>query len=420
MTAQPAAKRSFKQALFGKVYSIASKPGWFRWALLAIAALVFVLVALAFCGGTTYQDDPSTMVPRSARMYMETRDLDSLLRTSAGWKLWKSERRAKSDEQRNQLQIDLAGLIGSQVAGLGTRLPLAWLVDAKQAAYCVNQDEEGQESWALFLRNDNASQVLSDIAVEPGLNVEAVSGTTIAGVSKLTGTGTGELYFGILTPWLIISSQATLPQFAIENSRRPAFSLSRSGLLPQWRRGVVMRGVVNPAFQIERAVPSVNSVVGNWIDPDVRVSYTAKTGRNGIEVTYDSRQLAERVAGSGLWPLFAVLLAVLGILALVVVFAIVLVMVGWGGWMKTMAMRDGVKSAAAPAEVTPSAAFTEDSGAATKAESAPPAAAPTSSDPVEDSRETTAQNAGTDTMTVDGGESENKTPEADSDTFDSK
>lgn len=364
MTDQPGAKRSLRQMGGGTLYSLIFQPGWPRWVLLAVAALVFILVALALSGGTSYRDDPSVLVPRSSQVYMETRDLDSLLRTVAAWKVWKPERRAKGDEQRNQLQVDIASLIGDQVAGLGTRLPLLWLIEAKQAAYCINQDDQGQESWALILRADDSAEVMADIGVEPGMQVETVKGNADQGVFKLTGTGAGELYFGVVKPWLIISSQSTLPEFALESTRRPAFSMSRSGLLPNWRRGVVVRGVTNPVYRAERANSPAYGILTNWMDPDVRVNFTSKIGSKGLETTFDADQLSERVRGGGLWPLFAVLLVIIGLVALAIVFAVILAMVGWGGWLKTAAMRAGVTPAKAPRPTEPSAAFIEDSGAA--------------------------------------------------------
>lgn len=362
MTAQTGVKNTIKKVVGNRLYAIMFQPGWPRWVLLAASVLVFLLVVCALSGGKDYREDPSALVPRSSQVYVETQDLDALLKNVAAWNLWKPDRRAKGDEQRNQLQVDLAGLIGDQVAGLGTRLPLLWLVGAKQAAYCVNKDDQGVESWALLLRIADTSDIISDIGVEPGMNVELVKGAKDRGVFKLTGTGAGELYFGVLAPWLIVSSQSTLPEFALESSRRPAFSLSRADMLGDWRRGVVVRGLVNPVYRAEQSRASAQDIIGGWLNPDVRVNFTSKIGRRGLETTFDANQLSERARGGGLWPLFTVLLAILGLIALALAVATALVMIGWGGWLKARAVRAGIAPAGGPAAVTPSAAFREDSG----------------------------------------------------------
>lgn len=378
MPSQSRSTPTFLQTAGEKAFAVMNKPGWPRRILLAVAALVLILAGLSLRGGPGYKNDPSALTPRSVQLYMETGELDSLLKTTATWRLWKADRRAKGDEHRNQLQVDLASIIGSHVAGLGTRLPLQWLVDTKQAAYCVNKDEQGNESWALFLAVGGVPQAMADIGVEPGMNIEQISGTAEQGVFKLTGTGAGELYFGALEPWLIISSQPTLPQFALESSRRPAFSLARAELLPAWRRGVVVRGIVNPVSQADVSATGAYSVLSGWMDPDMRVSFTSKIGSKGLETLLDANQLSERVSKGGLWPLFAILLAILGLIALAVIVLTLLTMIGWGGWLKSAAMRAGVLPARGPVPVVPSAAFVEDSGAARETPAPAPEPVPAS------------------------------------------
>lgn len=361
MTAHPEGKRTIKHSAGGWLYSIMFKPGWPRWVLLAVAVVLFLLSALAITGGTDYREDPSALVPRSVQSYVETKDLDHLLRTVGTWRLWDAERRSSGQEQYNQIQVDIAGLLGERVAGLGTPRLLRWLSGAGKAAYCVNKDESGVESWAVFLHVNDPHPLLADLFVDQGLQVEVLEGTRDSGVIKLSGSGEGVLYLGVLKPWLIISSAETLPTFALASLKRPAYSLASSGIVPKWRSGTTLRGVYNPAYHADKSSLSAYSIVTGWMAPEMRVNFISSF-RNGVETTMNADVLTDKVKGGGLWPLFWVLLLILAILCLVLILAIVLVMVGWGGWLKAMAMRSGVAPAPAPAEVAASAAFKEDAG----------------------------------------------------------
>jgi hypothetical protein len=360
MTAHPVEKRKLKQKAGNWLYGIIFKPGWPRWVLLGLVVLLFLLSALAVTGGTDYREDPSALAPRSAQAYVETNTLDPLLRTMGTWRLWNAERRSSGQEQYNQIQVDIGGLLSERVAGLGT-LPLRWIAAAGKAAYCVNNDENDVESWALFLQVGDPVQLLSELLVDQGLRVETVEGTQENGIVRVTGQGDGALYLGLLQPGLIVSSADTLPKFAFASVKRPAFSLASSGLLPGWKSGAAVRGVYNPAYHAAAASLSAYSIVAGWMAPDMRINFISPF-RNGVETTMNAEVFTDKVKGGGLWPLVWILLLLVALVCLVVAFAIVLAMIGWGGWLKVMAMRAGIMPAPAPLPVDPSPAFKEDAG----------------------------------------------------------
>lgn len=365
MAAQSGGKRNgVRQRVGGWFFRTICRQGWRQWAMLAAAVVVFVLAVLALTGGTDYREDPSALTPRSVDMYMETRDLPALLKNVGAWKVWKEERRTAAGEERNQLQVDIAGLISERVAGMSTSSPMRWLAAATRAAYCLSNApaEEGGESWALFIEMANPSDALAEIGVERGMTVETLRGTKDGGVFKLTGPAAGELYFGVVAPWLIISSQARLPEFAMDSVRKPAFSLANSGLMPGWKRGTTLRGVYSPASQSVAGEPTPAVIIKGWMASDVRVTYLARVGKSGLETTFGAEFLSDRIRGGGLWPLFSVILFIVAIIAIVAAFAVLLAMVGWGGWLKAKAVKAGVMPASGPVSVEPSEAFQEDSG----------------------------------------------------------
>ncbi|MCD8350097.1 MAG: hypothetical protein LUC93_05725 [Planctomycetaceae bacterium] len=386
--------RGLKNRIAGWFFRTIFRPGWPQWAILAIAVVVFILALLGLTGGTDYREDPSALAPRSADIYVETRDLPALLKTVGSWRVWKEERRSAADDERNQLQVDIAGIISERVAGMSTSSPLRWLAAATRAAYCLSAAsvEDGGESWALYITMHNPADALAEIEVERGMTVETLRGTREAGgVFRLTGAGAGELYFGIVGPWLVISSQAKLPEFALESARKPAFSLANSGLMPGWKRGATLRGVVNPAYTPGKTGVTAYTIITGWMASDMRVNYLSSVGKNGLETTFGAEALSGRVHGSGLWwPLVAGILLVVAVIALAAAFMVLLVMVGWGGWLKTKAMRAGIMPARGPEAVQPSEAFSADAGldrGAPEMEAATPvtphpAAAPVQTPPV--------------------------------------
>ncbi len=355
-----------KNRVGGWFFRTIFRPGWPQWAILAAAVVVFILAILGLTGGTDFREDPSALAPRSADIYIETRDLPALLKTVSSWRVWQEERRAAADDERNQLQVDIAGIISERVAGMSTSSPLRWLAGTSRAAYCLSAApaEEGGETWALYITMTNPAEALAEIEVERGMTVEAIRGSREAGgVFRLTGAGAGELYFGIVSPWLIISSQARLPEFALESARKPAFSLANSGLVPSWKRGATLRGVVNPAYTADKTGVTAYTIIAGWMAPDMRVNYLSSVGKNGLETTFGAEALSGRVHGTGLWwPLVAGILLVVALIALAAAFMVLLVMVGWGAWLKARAVRAGLMPTPGPETVETSEALRADAG----------------------------------------------------------
>ncbi len=370
MTTQPETKkRSLKTILVGWICRIVVRPGWTRWVALAVAAVLFVLSAFYLTRSTDYREDPSALVPRSADVYAETRDLSSLLKTAGAWTLWHADRRGDGTEARNDLEKELAARISARVGGLPINPPLRWMASSLGAAWCVSREApdggaDGADSWALYLRLEDPAAVLGEIEVEPGITLETVQGGRGGdGVFSLAGKD-GTVFVGIVGPWLIFSGDDKLPAFALEAKRRPSLSLAGSEMLPAWRRGAGLRGLVNPSSSAARSPAFAPAFVTDWLSPAARVVYTAVLGRSGgAELRLATAELTDSAPGAALWPVMFVLMAALAVASLAVIFAILLVMVGWGGWLKALAVKAGAAPASAPERVEPSRAFREDAGA---------------------------------------------------------
>lgn len=360
MTEQSGGKRSWKQRAGGWLYNVASKGGWPRRLLLLAVALIFIVTLLLLSCGTDYREDPSALVPRSIQSYVETTNLDQLLRNVGAWSLWDKNRRHAS-AQFNQIQVDIAGLLGERVNGLGTRM-LRYLAATERAAYCVNHEEESGESWALFLQIPDPVSALDELSAEQELNVEVVEGARGGnGVFKLTGKGDGALFFAVVKPWFIVSSAEILPKYATDSIKHRIPSLATSGVLPKWARGKMLRGVYNPSYYCDRESLSAYNIVTGWMAPEMRINFTS-TLKKGLETNFNAGMLTDKPRGSGLWPLAWILLLLLAVICLALFFAILLVMIGWGGWLKASAMRAGIVPAIHPATTQPSEAFKEDAG----------------------------------------------------------
>lgn len=364
MTAISGGKGSKMQRVKEWLYRVASRPGWRRWALLAATVVVFLIAAILLCGGTDYREDPSALVPRSIQSYVETTNLEQLLRNAGSWRFWDAERRhTKEQYNHNQIQVDIAGLLGERVNGLGTRL-LRHVVSTERAAYCVNHDEETGtgESWALFMQFPDPVSAIAEFSAEQSMNVEVIAGTrNDNGVFKLTDNGNGVLFFGVVKPWFIISSAEILPKYAFENIKYRSLSLAGSEILPKWKHGKILRGVYNPSYHSDGTKLSAYNIITGWMAPETRINFIGSL-KNGLETTINAGTLTDKPKGNGLWPLAWILLLLLALICLVLFFAVVLVMIGWGGWLKTSAIRAGITPMAAPANVEPSEAFKEDAG----------------------------------------------------------
>lgn len=368
------AKRTWSQALLGRLLDAALTPGWGRRILVAVSAALVLIALCVMRRGPDYREDPSLLVPRSARLYLETRRLDVLLTETASWPLWNGQRRfTGGDLWNNKLLGDLAGGLGAGVGGLGTRLPMNWLTKTARAAWCVDDgDLPDATAWALYLDMKTPVQALAEITVEPGLEIETLReggrGSGEQGVYALSGAGSGTVYFGVIGPWLIISSSDKLPSYALDSARKPAFSLGRSGILPAWRRGQDIRGMYDPSRAALFAIPVSSDTIGGWIVPETRRALTVAVEEDGaVALHLDSAVMTERGIGDRLRSALKVVLVVLGLLGLGVILAVAAIIVGWTGWLKAAAIRAGVVPAKEPAPVIPSPAFLEDSGSASRA-----------------------------------------------------
>ncbi|MCC8116842.1 MAG: hypothetical protein LIP18_06775, partial [Planctomycetes bacterium] len=360
MTSQPGGTRGFGQRMGAWLYRVVFLAGWRRWAALVAALLLLLLAVLVFTSRTDYREDPSALTPRSVEFYAEARELDTLFRTVGDWTLWTRGGDGLVEIRWNKVQQELATIIGDEVEGLGDSKPILWLSSASRAAYCVAPADENEgESWALFLNVPQPMTVMAELGIERGLSVTQGDD----GVYALTGRGEGVLYFAVVDPWLVISSSGKLPKFAIDSLRTPAVTLAYSGILPKWRRGADIRGVLNPHYRASHSDIPAYAIVSSWMAPDIRINFSTRVGKSGgMETYFNYNVLSERVKGSGVWPLILLVTGVVALGALVIVIAILLTMIGWGGWLKMLAARAGIRPASAPSPVHHSTAFREDAG----------------------------------------------------------
>lgn len=373
-----------KRTLWGRVgmwlYSVAIRPGWPRRILLAAAVIIFILCVIAVRSGIDYRRDPSALVPRSARVFLETREIGPLLTNVGDWKIWRDDKRVTSGSE--WLQVGLATHVGGKVTGLGTRLPLLWLNGAHKAAFAMVESDNGPApSWALYLETPNASAVVRDIGIEAGLKLENAREAG-PNIYTLTGYGEGRLILGVVEPWLIISSDTKLPKFAVENAGRTGFSIARADVLPDWRRDTSVRGVVDPAYAAEHSeLSKLLPTMGGWLEPQARVGVSVGVRDDGkVSVALATGLMADKASGGGIWTLLRFILGIVAILCLILVALILLVMIGWGGWLRFAAAKAGIAPAKEPEAVEPSPAFKEDAGGASTPAALP--APPTDSAPV--------------------------------------
>ena len=406
-------KRTFR-FLGGWLYDVVFKGGWQRWLLLAVIAVALFLITATVFEGVNYKEDPSALVPRSVDFYAESGSLSSLLGKVGTWDLWAKDKRASGNEQWNQLQLALAGRIGNQVRGLGTRLPLIWMASAQRAAFALMGEADGDpESWALYLLVPDTG-TLAEIGVEPGMNVSPQKPAADGNVYELSGNGEdgGKLFIGEVKPWLIIASSEKLPKFAADSLKKPAYSLSKSAILPVRMRKTAFRGMFNPNRFGKEMAGGLSVNVEEWIAQDARIAYSMRfLGEGEMEGTISVKTLAENIPGGGLWPLFKFVLGVFGVVLLVLALAIIMVMVGLGGWLKVQALRLGITPASQPAHVEPSNAFKQDAGIVeaerVEVDNSPalPAHAnldtPQRQDPEEGDVKLTVAEGGTDNMKID-------------------
>lgn len=337
---------------------VMSQAGLPRQILLAVAIILFLVISLVLCSGTDYRDDPAALAPPSASLFAETRDLGLLLKNVGSWNLWKSDRRATED----RVQQSFADGIGDLVPGLGSTLPFSWLGKAQKAAFAIADNEkEGEKTWAIYLQIPDAANALAQVKREPRLKLEPLKGAA-EGIYELSGESGNKVVVGAMDPWLVISDSSRLPGFAFEVIRRPNNSLASSQMLPEWNRHASIRGIADPGYLYTRDdMSALLSGIKNWIEPKARMVFTSRLDPDGgVDYKLGITEMQTQSGGSGAWPLVKFILFLIAVLALLLIFATLALILGWGGWLKLAAKRAGIVPAQTPAEVTVSPAFRED------------------------------------------------------------
>ncbi len=373
--------------LIGNVF----RPGWRRWLIFIIALALFLILVSFLRGGADYKRDPSALVSRSALVYLESRNIDAAMRNAGTWRLWNEERRAAGDEQWNHIQALLAGAISDKVHGLGSRLPLGWLTVSDTAALAILEPvSDGSNAWIMFVKVPNPQTSVKELRQEPGVTVSPYREAD--NLFEITGNDNSTLSVATIGPWLVVSSSFEPLLFAAEAMRRPGASLSTSLSLPSWRGDGAIRGMIDPKFAL--ADPTTTNaplarLVG-WMEKDSRFIFSVKTDKEShiqLEGTFAS--LGETKSDTWVWTIIKIILKIVALLCLLLAAAIIMVMLGWGGWLKALAVKAGVQPAERPIPVEPSVAFKEDAGVAVPDDTPEPEPEQSPDDPIlpEDLRE---------------------------------
>ena len=356
-----------KRTLSSWTYSIFSKSGWSRRILLAALVIFFVILVVVLRSGINYQSDPSALVPRDAIAYFEARNLEPLLKDVAVWPVWVDDRRPAGDEQWNNIQVALANLLGDNVHGMGSRLPMEWLKAARRSAISILKGDAGEAwSWVLYLElyPTNASVVLKELFQEPDLSVVPLQERG-AQLLEVSGTDASTLYVGAVDPWLVVSSRPEPLLFAAEAVRRPALTLGGTRFLPRWSRDNIIRGMFDPVAFVDASANNSHIVrLAGWMRSDSRFTVGGKVDASGrMDFRLEHHLLGEARGGGFLgWLVYSVF-CVIAATCLVAILLLLATVLGWSGWLKLLAKRAGIQPAAAPNAVEPSAAFLEDAGA---------------------------------------------------------
>lgn len=381
------------------------RPGWRRWAILAAAVLLFLVLAAFLRRGVDYRRDPSALVPRDVGAYFETRRLGALLSGAAEWPLWSDDHRKTESDQWNHLQSFVADLVGGKVHGLGSQLPLTWFGGARRAAVAwMEAGEDSPEAWAIYLDVPYPVGAIGELRGEPG--VEKTQYEDMPNFFIVSGNDNSSLAVRALDTWLIIASDPELPLHADELRRRPGRSLASSGMLPEWRDKTAVRGVFSPSPVVREVFGGVLATVAARMRDDAWYALSVgAAGEGAVEVRFTPAVAASASGGNVIWSFVKLVLWIVAVFCLLTAASILLVMLGWGGWLKALALKAGITPAPAPKEVEPSAAFREDAGAS------PPDAAADADDGADDDSpedaglsETDADDGADDATTVDMGE----------------
>lgn len=347
--------------LIGNVF----RPGWRRWLIFVIALAVFLILVSFLRGGVDYKRDPAALVSRNALFYVEAKNIDAAMRNAGMWSLWNEERRAAGDEQWNHIQALLAGAISDKVHGLGSRLPLGWLTTSDAAALAVLEPvTNGQNAWILLVKVPNPQTSIKELRQEPGVTVSPYREAN--NLFEITGNDNSVLSVATVGPWLVVSSSFEPLLFATEAVRRPGVSLSSSLTLPNWRGDGAVRGMLDPKFALADATATapMARLVG-WMEKDSRFVFSVKSDKEShLQVDGAFAKLGETKSDTWIWASIKFILKIVALLCLLLAAAIILVMLGWGGWLKALAVKTGIHPADKPKDVEPSAAFKEDAGVA--------------------------------------------------------
>lgn len=364
MSEQPGGmEKTAKKTIGGRFLNIILTPGWWRRLLTLLAIVLIAIAAAILLNLKKYRNDPSALVPPSASLYIEAKELDPLLKMVNAWDLWRDERRA---ERPNQLHFDIAAGIGSQVQGLGPRLPIHWLNEAKNGAFVIlkGSAEDEKDTWALFLQMDNPAAALDALRLEssPGMLEILQQRRNGDGVHRLTDGLGGQLTLAVIAPWLVLSPRDTLPLYAWDCTTKTQPTLARSKMVPKFPFSKKVRGIFDPVSSSFSYRSAGTAIFSQWIGENTRVGFTASLGTNGnVDVAFSPVVYTNKMSGGGVGAIFSVLFVLLGLIALVFVVGVVMALIG-GGWLKTRALRAGVRPAAKPAVAEPSPAFKEDAG----------------------------------------------------------
>lgn len=346
----------------GWLWRMASARSWKRSALLLLSC-VFILIAISIlCGRRSYRRDPAALVPPSVSFYVEAKELEPLLTAINASSVWREERRL---DRPNQLHADVASGIGSHVAGLGASRPLRWLSSPHRAAFTILRDDEGEgDSWALFIMRNAPGDAIAELELEleAGMRLEKLEQQGSNTVYVLSDAGGGRLTLGVIGPWLVLSSQDTLPLFALNAAAKTVPTLAKSKLLKPLPFSKNVRGMFDPAHTSVGYRFAGTAMFSQWVAENSRIAFIAAVGPKGdADVSFSVKEYTGKMGGGGFWSLVKVLCVLLGIAGLLFVLVAILALVK-GSWLKYRAVKTGVRPAAKIGVAAPSAAFKEDAG----------------------------------------------------------
>ncbi|MDR2391176.1 MAG: hypothetical protein LBE84_05805 [Planctomycetota bacterium] len=334
----------------GWLFDVIMAPGWRRWVVFAVAAVLLAALIGILFDRINPAVDPSALTPREASLYIEARDVRAFLALAGDWPIWAGNRADDPADPGgwSRFQFDLTAAFPG--------LPLRWLTGAAKAAFSLQyRDEAPTPVSTLFLDVGNPDAYLVELRLEPKMRVEKIENVSAGELFRLSDGKGAVLRLAAAGPWLVVSTEEKQVRFALESWKNPASSLADSGLAAAWRRGADVRGMFAPS----RFAPAGSA----WLDETARLAFTAGFDAKGTaNLQMETRHFSEKAARSSIWPLVRILLALAGLICLFLVLVVLLAALGFGAWLKFLAIRAGVTPAPAPLPVEPSPAFREDAG----------------------------------------------------------